>query len=288
MNDGARSEYDLRTTAELVDLINRQDLAVPSAVRLAAHSIERAVDSIVERLSQGGRLIYVGAGSSGRLAELDAFECVATFGVDENEIVAVVAGGLDAQPLDAAAAEDDDAAGAADVLSLTLSEHDVVVGVSASGETAYVTGGLEAASRAGALTIAVVCAARSTHASLADQAIEVAVGPELIQGSTRLKAGTAQKLVLNTLSTVSMIRLGRTFGNLMVSVAPANDKLRARLRRVVAAATGAPDKQVDEALDAAGGDGKVAVVSLLAGVDTETAAARLRDANGNVRQAAAG
>jgi N-acetylmuramic acid 6-phosphate etherase len=161
------------------------------------------------------------------------------------------------------------------------------VGVSAGGETAYVTGGLEAASRAGALTIAVVCAARSTHASLADQAIEVAVGPELIQGSTRLKAGTAQKLVLNTLSTVSMIRLGRTFGNLMVGVAPANDKLRARLRRVVAAATGAPDKQVDEALDAAGGDGKVAVVSLLAGVDTETAAARLRDANGNVRQAAA-
>jgi N-acetylmuramic acid 6-phosphate etherase len=288
LNDGARSEYDLRTTAELVDLINRQDLAVPSAVRLAAHSIGRAVDSIVERLSQGGRLIYVGAGSSGRLAELDAFECVATFGVDENEIVAVVAGGLDAQPLDAAAAEDDDAAGAADVLSLTLSEHDVVVGVSASGETAYVTGGLEAASRAGALTIAVVCAARSTHASLADQAIEVAVGPELIQGSTRLKAGTAQKLVLNTLSTVSMIRLGRTFGNLMVGVAPANDKLRARLRRVVAAATGAPDKQVDEALDAAGGDGKVAVVSLLAGVDTETAAARLRNANGNVRQAAAG
>jgi N-acetylmuramic acid 6-phosphate etherase len=288
LNDGAGSEYDLRTTAELVDLINRQDLAVPSAVRLAAPAIERAVDSIVERLSQGGRLIYVGAGSSGRLAELDAFECVATFGVDENEVIAVVAGGLDAQPLDAAAAEDDDEAGAADVLSLTLSEHDVVVGVSASGETSYVTGALRAAGRAGALTVAVVCTARSTHASLADQAIEVAVGPELIQGSTRLKAGTAQKLVLNTLSTVAMIRLGRTFGDLMVGVAPANDKLRTRLRRVVAAATGAPDDRVEEALDAAAGDGKVAVVSLLAGVDMETAAARLREANGNVRQAAAG
>ncbi|HEV2902626.1 MAG TPA: N-acetylmuramic acid 6-phosphate etherase [Gaiellaceae bacterium] len=285
MNDGAGTEYDLRTTAELVDLINRHDLSVPSAVRLSAPAIERAVDSIVERLTQGGRLIYVGAGSSGRLAELDAFECAATFGV-QGEIVAVVAAGLEADPLEAAAAEDDHEAGAADVLSLTLSEADVVVGVSASGQTRYVSGALSAASRAGALTVALVCSTGSEHAALADQAIEVSVGPELISGSTRLKAGTAQKLVLNTISTVAMIRLGRTFGNLMVGVAPANEKLRARLRRVVAAATGAPEDRVDEALEASGGDGKVAVVSLLAGVDTETAAARLRDANGNVRQAA--
>ncbi len=286
MNDGTGTEYDLRTTSELVDLINRQDMSVPSAVRLAAPAIERAVDSIVERLAQGGRLIYVGAGSSGRLAELDAFECAATFGAQEGEIVAVVAAGLDANPMEAAAAEDDDEAGAADVLSLTLSEADVVVGVSASGQTRYVSGALSAASRAGALTVALVCVAGSEHAALADQAIEISVGPELISGSTRLKAGTAQKLVLNTISTVAMIRLGRTYGNLMVGVAPANAKLRARLKTVVAAATGAPDDRVDEALEAAGGDGKVAVVSLLAGIDTETAAARLRDANGNVRQAA--
>lgn len=286
MNDGTGTEYDLRTTSELVDLINRQDMSVPSAVRLAAPAIERAVDSIVERLAQGGRLIYVGAGSSGRLAELDAFECAATFGAQEGEIVAVVAAGLDANPMEAAAAEDDDEAGAADVLSLTLSEADVVVGVSASGQTRYVSGALSAASRAGALTVALVCATHSEHAALADQAIEISVGPELISGSTRLKAGTAQKLVLNTISTVAMIRLGRTYGNLMVGVAPANAKLRARLKTVVAAATGAPDDRVDEALEAAGGDGKVAVVSLLAGIDTETAAARLRDANGNVRQAA--
>ena len=286
LKDGAGPEYDLRTTAELVDLINRQDLTVPSAVRLAAPSIERAIDAIVERLAQGGRLVYVGAGSSGRLAELDAFECAATFGVQDGEIVALVAAGLDAEPLEAAAAEDDHEAGAVDVLSLTLSEADVVVGVSASGETRYVSGALSAASRAGALTIALVCTTGSGHAALADQAIEVSVGPELISGSTRLKAGTAQKLVLNTISTVAMIRLGRTFGDLMVGVAPANAKLRDRLRQVVAAATGAPDERVDAALEASGGDGKVAVVSLLAGVDTETAVARLRDANGNVRRAA--
>ena len=269
MNDGPANEYDLRTTAEL-----------------AAPAIEQAVDAVVERLEQGGRLVYVGAGSSGRLAELDAFECVATFGVDEGDVVAVVAGGVGAGPLEAAAAEDDREAGAGDVLALTQSETDVVVGVSASGETPYVSGALEAASRAGALTVALVCASGSTHAGLPDQAVEVAVGPELISGSTRLNAGTAQKLVLNTSSTVALIRLGRTFGDLMVGVAPANEKLRARLRRVVAAATGAPDERVDEVLEASGGDGKVAVVSLLAGVDPGTAAARLRDANGNVRQAA--
>jgi N-acetylmuramic acid 6-phosphate etherase len=280
------SEYDLRTTAQLVDLMNRQDASVPAVVRSAAPAIERAVDAVVERLRGGGRLLYVGAGSSGRLAELDAYECVATFGVDEGTVVAVVAGGLAAPPLEAAAAEDDRAAGAADLLSASPTPDDVVIGVSASGRTPYVVGAIEAARRAGALTISLVCTRESEHAALADQAIEVAVGPELLSGSTRLKAGTAQKLVLNTISTVSMIRLGKTYGDLMVGVAPANEKLRARLRTVVAAATGAAPKDVEEAIEAADGDGKVAVVSLLAGIDVETAAARLRDANGNVREAA--
>jgi N-acetylmuramic acid 6-phosphate etherase len=285
LSDGAGTEYDLRTTSELVDLINRQDASVPPAVRAAAPAVERAVEAVVERLGRGGRLIYAGAGSSGRLAELDASECVATFGVDE--VLAVVAGGLGAPPLEAAAAEDDREAGAADLGALSPSAADVVLGVSASGETPYVSGALEAAREAGARTIAFVCASGTTHASLADQAIEITVGPEILSGSTRLKAGTAQKLVLNTISTVAMIRLGKTYGNLMVGVAPANEKLRTRLRRVVAAATGAPDDEVERAIEAAGGDGKVAVVSLLAGVDAETAAARLEAANGNVRQAAA-
>ena len=278
--------YDLRSTTELVDLINRQDATVPAAVRSAAPAIERAVDAVVERLGRGGRLVYVGAGSSGRLAELDAFECVATFGIDEGEVVALVAGGLGAPPLEAAAAEDDRAAGAADLGSVNPTAADVVIGVSASGATPYVAGAIEAAAKAGALTIVLVSAHHSDLAALADQAIEVSVGPELLAGSTRLKAGTAQKLVLNTISTVSMIRLGKTYGNLMVGVAPVNDKLRARLHQVVAAATGAPEEDVEEAIEAADGDGKVAVVSLLAGVDVETAAARLRDANGNVREAA--
>jgi N-acetylmuramic acid 6-phosphate etherase len=279
-------EYDLRTTAELVDLMNRQDATVPSVVRSAAPAIERAVDAVVERLRQGGRLVYVGAGSSGRLAELDAFECVATFGVDEGQVAALVAGGLAAPPLEAAAVEDDRNAGAADLASVTPAATDVVIGVSASGRTPYVFGAIEAARTAGALTIVLVCTHGSELAEQADQAIEVAVGPELLSGSTRLKAGTAQKLVLNTISTVSMIRLGKTYGDLMVGVAPVNEKLRARLRTVVAAATGAPAKDVEDAIEAADGDGKVAVVSLLAGVDVETAAARLRDANGNVREAA--
>ncbi|HEY7706614.1 MAG TPA: N-acetylmuramic acid 6-phosphate etherase [Gaiellaceae bacterium] len=284
MSDGVETEYDLRTTAELVDLINRREATVPSAVRIAAPAIIRVVDSVVERLARGGRLIYVGAGSSGRLAELDASECVTTFGVDE--VVAVVAGGLTASPLDAAAAEDDKHAGAADLRELAPTENDVVVGVSASGSTPYVSGALETARAAGSHTVALACKVGSYHALLADEAIEVAVGPEFLSGSTRLKAGTAQKLVLNTISTVAMIRLGRAYGNLMVGAAPANDKLRARLHDVVAAATGAPDDEVEQALEAAGGDGRVAVVALLAGVDAETAAARLRSARGNVRKAA--
>lgn len=280
------SEYDLRTTAELVDLMNRQDAGVPAAVRSAAPAIERAVDSVAERLRRDGRLVYVGAGSSGRLAELDAFECVGTFGVDEGTVFALVAGGLGAPPLEAAAAEDDRDAGAADLRAVSLTAADVVIGVSASGRTPYVVGAIEAAREAGALTVALVCTHDSELAELADQAIEVVVGRELLAGSTRLKAGTAQKLVLNTLSTVSMIRLGKTYGDLMVGVAPANEKLRERLRTVVAAATGAPEADVEEAIEAADGDGKIAVVSLLAGVDVETAAARLREAKGNVREAA--
>jgi N-acetylmuramic acid 6-phosphate etherase len=284
LKHGAETEYDLRTTAELVDLINRRETSVPSAVRIAAPAIIRVVDTVVDRLGRGGRLIYVGAGSSGRLAELDASECLATFGADD--VVALVAGGLGAPPLEAAAAEDDRDAGAADLRVLAPTPDDVVVGVSASGRTPYVSGALEAASEAGSYTVALACTVGSEHAALADDAIEVAVGPEFLVGSTRLKAGTAQKLVLNSISTVAMIRLGRAYGNLMVGVAPANEKLRARLHDVVAAATGAPDDQVDQALEAAGGDGRVAVVALLAGVDAATAADRLRAARGNVRQAA--
>jgi N-acetylmuramic acid 6-phosphate etherase len=255
-------EYDLRSTAELVDLMNRQDTTVPAVVRSAAPAIERAVDAVVERLRDGGRLVYVGAGSSGRLAELDAFECVATFGVDEGEVVALVAGGLGASPLAAAAVEDDRDAGAADLASASPTTADVVIGVSASGRTPYVMGAIEAARAAGALTIVLVCVRDSELAELADQAIEVAVGPELLSGSTRLKAGTAQKIALNALSSLLMIRLGKVYAGLMVDVRATNEKLLQRAERILHRLTGCDGSDARDALKLAGGNLKIAALVL--------------------------
>ena len=267
--------YESRATLELVRLMNQADATVPGAVAAAAPAIADAVDAIAERLRSGGRLVYVGAGSSGLLAALDAFECEATFSTPPGVVVALVAGGVSAPALAQAAAEDDRDAGARDLRALDVGPADAVVGVSASGTTPYVVGALEAARAAGALTGCVVAASGSTLGELVEHEIAVVVGPEFLAGSTRLKAGTAQKLVLNTISTVAMIRLGKTYGNLMVDVAAANEKLAARVRRIVATASGAPGDQVDDALAAAEGDARVAIVSLLAGVDAATARQRL-------------
>ena len=271
------AEYELRPTLELVELINAGDATVSEAVGAASVDIARAVDAIVERLATGGRLVYVGAGTSGGLAALDAQECETTFSTPPGQVVALTA----TDP----AAEDDRGGGAQSIGAVGISPADAVVGITASGRTPYVVGALQAAADSGALTIAVACVPDSELAEVADHAIAVVVGPEFIAGSTRLKAGTAQKLVLNTISTVAMIRLGKTFGNLMVDVAAANEKLRARVHRIVRTATGASSEDVDEALEASGGEAKVAIVSLLAEVDADTARARLRDANGNVRLA---
>ena len=273
----ADTNYDLRSTVELVELMSTTEEAVPRAVREARGAIAEAIDGIVERLAGGGRLVYVGAGTSGGLAALDAGECEATFSTAPGQVVAVTAEGT--------AAEDDREAGADEIREVEVSDADAVVGISASGRTPYVLGALEAANDAGAFTVALVSSEGSELAGLADHEIAVVVGPEFIAGSTRLKAGTAQKLVLNAISTISMIRLGKTFGNLMVDVAAENEKLRARVHRVVRTATDAPPGEVDEALDAAGGDAKVAIVSLLAAVDAPTARERLREAGGNVRTA---
>jgi N-acetylmuramic acid 6-phosphate etherase len=271
--------YELRTTAELVDLIGAADEAVPRAVRERGEAIARAIDAIVQRLAAGGRLIYVGAGTSGGLAALDAQECETTFSTTPGQVVAVVA----ADP----AAEDDRDAGSAELDALGVSAADAVVGISASGRTPFVLGALDAAGAAGALTVALVSSDGSELARDADLEIAVVVGPEFIAGSTRLKAGTAQKLVLNAISTISMIRLGKTFGSLMVDVAAANEKLRARVHRIVRTATGASPEEVDAALDTADGDAKVAIVVLLAGVDAPSARRRLEQADGNVRLALA-
>src|SRR3954469_3996146 len=279
-------DLDLRTTRELVELMNRQDAAVPAAVGSQAGRIAAAVDAIVDRLEMGGRLVYVGAGTSGRLAELDAYECEATFSSDPGQVVALVAGGSTASAPQQAAAEDDAEAGRRDVQAAGVGATDAVVAVSASGRTPYVLGSIEAAASAGAATAAIVCVPDSELARLVDFEIPVVVGPELLAGSTRLKAGTAQKLVLNEISTIAMIRLGKTFDNLMVDVQATNEKLRQRVHRIVTPATGASAEQVDDALAAADGNAKVAIVMLLAAVEARAARERLAAASGNVRLAA--
>jgi N-acetylmuramic acid 6-phosphate etherase len=279
--EAARSDFadlDLRTTRDLVRLLNEADATVPDAVAAAGDALAAAIDAIVERLRRGGRLIYVGAGTSGALAALDAAECGATFGSPAGEVVAVVA--------DRDADEDDRAAATNALLELALRPEDCVVAVSASGSTPFVLAALEAARERGALSVAVAGARDSKAAALADHNVAVAVGPEVVAGSTRLKGGTAQKLVLNTISTVTMIRLGRTYGGLMIAVTPGNEKLRQRARRNVVLASGAPEERVDEALEAAAGDARVALVSLLAGVDATAARERLETSGGSVRKAA--
>jgi len=278
-------DLDLRSTSELVELMNRQDATVAAVVAAAEGTLVDAIDAVVERLAVGGRLVYAGAGTSGRLAALDAAECRSTFSTPPGQVVALVAGGEGAPTEVQDAAEDDARSGAAAVDALRLDSSDAVLGVSASGRTPFVLGALRAAAAARAWTGCVVSAPDSELGRLVDCEIAVVVGPELIAGSTRLKAGTAQKLVLNTLSTVAMVRLGKTYGNLMVDVAAGNEKLRARARRIVLAATGASDNDVDAALEAAGGSAKVAIVSLLAGVDADMARERLTGTHGNVREA---
>ncbi len=278
-------DLDLRSTEELVGLMNQQDAAVPAAVASSAADIAAVVDAVVERLQAGGRLVYVGAGSSGRLAAVDASECESTFSSAPGQVVALLAGADAPSPLEQEAAEDDADAGRRDVHSLGVAATDAVIGISASGRTPYVLGAIEAAAAAGAATACIVSVPGSQLGRLVEREVAVVVGPELLAGSTRLKAGTAQKLVLNMISTISMIRLGKTFDNLMVDVNATNEKLRARVQRIVMTATGAPRERVDEALAAADGSAKVAIVTLLAGVDVDTARARLAAANGNIRLA---
>jgi N-acetylmuramic acid 6-phosphate etherase len=283
--DVTGADLDLRSTAELVEAMNAGDATVPAAVAGATRAVAELIDAVADRLAGGGRLIYVGAGTSGRLAALDAVECETTFSAPPGQVTALVAGGTGLSAAEQEAAEDDAVAGASELEALGVSAADAVVGVSASGRSPYVRGALVAARTRGALTGCIVCVDGSELAELADLVVCVPVGAEFLAGSTRLKAGTAQKLVLNMLSTISMIRLGKTYGNLMVDVDATNDKLRARVRSIVGHATGEPPERVDQALAAAGGDPKVAIVSLLTGLDADAASARLTGAGGVVRRA---
>ena len=283
--DPAGANLDLRSTAELVEAMNEADAEVPRAVARARDELVAAIDAIAARLADGGRLVYAGAGTSGRLALVDAVECQSTFGLPPGRVVALVAGGAEASATAQEHAEDDAAAGAEDVAALDPTAKDAVVALSASGRTPYVLGALEEASAVGALTVAVTCVEGSPLGALADHEVAVVVGGELIAGSTRLKAGTAQKLVLNAISTISMVRLGKTFGNLMVDLVPSNEKLRARARSIVREAATVSAEEADEALSRSDGDPKVAIVSLLVGLEPDEARARLADAGGVVRRA---
>ncbi len=279
------ADLDLRSTAELVALMNIEDASVPVAVAQAQDAITSAIDAIAERLEAGGRLVYVGAGTSGRLGLVDAAECESTFAVPPGLVIALIAGGPESAATAQEHAEDDEEQGGREMVLVEIGPTDAVVGLSASGRTPYVVGALSRARRAGALTVALVSVEDSQIGRLADHEIAIVVGPEVIAGSTRLKSGTAQKLVLNMISSIAMVRLGKTFGNLMVDVVATNAKLRARVRRIVLHATGEEPDRVDAALDAAGGDAKVAIVSLLAGIDADSARERLAASNGVVRKA---
>lgn len=276
---------DLKSTAEILRTINREDAGVARAVARAIPAIARAVEASVAALKRGGRLIYVGAGSSGRLGVLDASECPPTFGVPARMVQGVIAGGRLALVRAVEGAEDSPAEGARDLAAKKISRRDVVVGLTASGATPYVLGALAHANRRGAVTVGVTSNRRSALARLARITIATEGGPEVVTGSTRMKAGTAQKLVLNMLSTAAMVRLGRVYDNWMIGVALTNRKLRRRAVRLLEQATGARVAEAERALRQAGHDLRVALVILKARVGAIEARRRLKAAGGNLRGA---
>ncbi|MEV7504372.1 N-acetylmuramic acid 6-phosphate etherase [Streptomyces sp. NPDC093018] len=281
------ADIDRLPTLDIARLMNAEDAGVPAAVAGQLPRISAAIDAVAARMTRGGRLIYAGAGTAGRLGVLDASECPPTFNTDPAQVVGLIAGGPEAMVSSVEGAEDSGELARADLDALKLTAEDSVVGISASGRTPYAVGAVEHARAQGALTIGLACNEHSALAAAAEHGIEIVVGPELITGSTRLKAGTAQKLVLNMLSTITMIRLGKTYGNLMVDVRASNAKLRARSRRIVALATGAGDPEIERALTESGGEVKTAILVLLADVDGPAAARLLEDSGGHLRAALA-
>lgn len=279
------ADVDRLPTLDIARLMNGEDAAVAGAVGEQVPVIAAAIDAVAERMARGGRLIYAGAGTAGRLGVLDASECPPTFNTDPARVVGLIAGGPDAMVTSVEGAEDSRELAEADLAALELTADDTVVGVSASGRTPYAVGAVAYARARGALTVGLACNRGSALAAAAEYGIEVVVGPEFLTGSTRLKAGTAQKLVLNMLSTITMIRLGKTYGNLMVDVRASNEKLRARSRRIVAQATGAADDVVERALTATDGEVKHAILVVLADVDGPTAARLLAESGGRLRAA---
>ena len=276
---------DTMSALELVTVMNRQDQLVPQAVAQALPAIAQAAEYAAQALQSGGRLIYMGAGTSGRLGVLDAVECPPTFGVSPDRVVGLIAGGEKAFVKAVEGAEDSEALGREDLENLKLSKLDFVVGIAASGRTPYVLGGLAYAKELGCHTAAIACNRESKVGKAAELAIEVVPGPEVLTGSTRLKSGTCQKMVLNMISTAAMVRSGKAYENLMVDVMQTNEKLRVRAQNMVMEATGVDRNQAADTLTLADGSAKTAITMILADCSREEAEKRLEKAGGHVREA---
>src|SRR6185369_12140302 len=280
----ASASIDTLPTEQALRIINSEDQRVAAAVELEIPAIARAVDAIVAALEIGGRLFYIGAGTSGRLGVLDASEIPPTYSAPPEMVQGIMAGGERALTRASETSEDDPAAGVRDLLARGFTAQDVLVGIAASGRTPYVLGAVVEARRMGAVTIGICCVPDAELSRAVEIPIAPLVGPEIVAGSTRMKAGTAQKLVLNMLSTETFIRLGYVYGNLMVNVQPTNHKLIARARRIIAQAAGVPYERAAELLEA-GGSVRLAIVMSRAGVSREEAEKRLSAAGGRIAQA---
>jgi N-acetylmuramic acid 6-phosphate etherase len=279
------TELDAMSSLEIVTLMNDEDATVPAAIRPALPAIAAAIDAIAERLRRGGRLFYAGAGTSGRLAVLDAVECVPTFSVPPDLVTPIMAGGKAALTGSVEGAEDDAGQGRRDVTGSAVGSGDALVGIAASGSTPYVLAALEAARVRGAVTVAISNNEPAAILDTADHPIAAVTGPEVISGSTRLKAGTAQKLILNMISTATMVRLGKVHGNRMIDVAVTNRKLRRRAEGIVADLVGCDPETAAGLLDVADQEVKTAVLMGLADIDANSARERLDAAGGVLRLA---
>ena len=278
-------DLDIMTPLEIVTVMNEEDARVPEAIKPQLNNIAQCVTWAAQSIEADGRLIYMGAGTSGRLGVLDAAECPPTFGVSPETVVGLIAGGERAFIKAVEGAEDSAELGRQDLVNIGLTSRDLVVGIAASGRTPYVLGGLEYAQNMGCHTVGISCNPGSAVGKAAELAIEVVPGPECLTGSTRLKAGTAQKLILNMISTATMVRCGKAFQNLMVDVVPTNEKLRVRAENIVMEATGVTRERAKEALLQSGDKVKTAILMILAGCGREEAEQKLEKTNGHIREA---
>jgi len=278
-------QIDEVTTIEMITMFNREDQKVALAVEKCSGSIATAVDMVVQALQNGGRLFYIGSGTGGKLGVLDATECPPTFGTDENTVVWVISGGTEAVSGWREDTEDDEELAVQDLTAKSFGTNDILVAISASGNTPYVLSAVRYASSLGSKTIGLCCSTSGKLETVTDLCITVDVGPEVIMGSTRLKAGTAQKMVLNMLSSCAMIKIGKTYKNLMVDVRPINMKLRKRVLNIITLATGQNEEQAMQALNQARGNTKIAILMLAKNINATIAGAVLRKHNGYLRKA---